>query len=239
MDTNKIGFHLTIRYLAAIIMSFVIFLSFTAIFTLPLTEVIGYDAYVSDKATGQSTKVYTHYFSDGEDTKKAEYESQGLTVYTAQLRSELTGAGAVLIFTAAQMLSLVLFVALVPNRLYRLGAEDAASGNEHKTAHWLVPSLFPAGVSLCSYLLLVVNKLQWISDQGLTIYRYANYHLYGFQRLILGTGNDCSEISWTGILLAIFPAVLTIASCGILYELGYRGIHPLIILKNKIKYKRN
>jgi hypothetical protein len=42
-----------------------------------------------------------------------------------------------------------------------------------------------------------------------------------------------------GIFLALFPTVLAIASCGILYELGYRGIHPLIILKNKIKYKRN
>lgn len=239
MDTYKIGFHLTIRYLAAIIMSFVIFLSFTAIFTLPLTEAIGYDAYISDKATGQSEKVYTHYFSDGEDIKKAEYEAQGLTVHTAQLRSELTGACAALIFTAAQILSLVLFVALVPNRLYRLGAENAASGKEHSASRWLVPSLFPAGVSLCSYLLLVVNKLQWIDDQGLAIYRYANYHLYGFQRLILGTGNDCSEISWMGIFLALFPTVLAIASCGILYELGYRGIHPLIILKNKIKYKRN
>lgn len=239
MDTYKIGFHLTIRYLAAIIMSFVIFLSFTAIFTLPLTEAIGYDAYISDKATGQSEKVYTHYFSDGEDIKKAEYEAQGLTVHTAQLRSELSGAGAALIFTAAQSLSLVLFVALVPNRLYRFGEEDAALGNACSTARWLVPTLFPAGVNLLSYLLLVLSKLQWLGDEGLSLYRYANYHLYGFQRLILGTGNDCSEISWMGIFLALFPTVLTIASCGILYELGYRGIHPLIILKNKIKYKRN
>lgn len=239
MDTVKIGFNLTIRYFASLIMSFVIFLSFTAIFTLPLTDAIGYDAYVSDKTTGQSTKVYTHYFSDGEDTKKAEFESQGYTVFTAELRSELSGGGTALIFTAAQILSLVLFVALVPNRLYRLGAEDAASGLERSATRWLISGLFPAGIGLLSFLLLVLNKLQWMGDRGLSLYRYANYHLYGFQRLVLGSGNDCSEISWAGILLALFPAVLTIASCGILYELGYRGFQPLTVLKNKIKYKGN
>ena len=56
MDTVKLGFGLTIRYLAGVLMSFVIFLSFIAVFTLPLTEAIGYDAYVTDE-TGHSRKV--------------------------------------------------------------------------------------------------------------------------------------------------------------------------------------
>lgn len=239
MDTVKFGFMLILRYFAGVLMSFVIFLSVTAVFTLPLTEVIGYDAYVTDEATGRNEKIYTHYFSDGDDTRKAEYEAMGIKVHTAQLRSELSGAGAALIFTAAQSLSLVLFVALVPNRLYRLGEEDAASGNAYSTARWLVPTLFPAGVNLLSYLLLVLSKLQWLGDEGLSLYRYANYHLYGFQRLILGTGNHCREIGWVNIALSILPVAVTVASCGILYELGYRGIHPLTTLKNKIKYKRN
>lgn len=239
MDTVKFGFMLILRYFTGVLMSFVIFLSVTAVFTLPLTEVIGYDAYVTDEATGRNEKIYTHYFSDGDDTRKAEYEAMGITVHTAQLRSELSGAGAALIFTAAQSLSLVLFVALVPNRLYRLGEEDAALGNAYSTARWLVPTLFPAGVNLLSYLLLVLSKLQWLGDEGLSLYRYANYHLYGFQRLILGTGNHCREIGWVNIALSILPVAVTVASCGILYELGYRGIHPLTTLKNKIKYKRN
>lgn len=239
MDTVKFGFMLILRYLAGVIMSFVIFLSFTAVFTLPLTQAIGYDAYVTDKETGQNEKIYTHYYADGEDTRKAEYEALGLTVHTAQLRSELSGGGAALIFTAAQILSLVLFIALVPNRLYRLGAEDAADGYDRSTARWLIPSLFPAAINLLSFILLLLNKLQWIGDQGFSLYRFANYHLYGFQRLILGTGNHGAEVSWLGIVLSILPAGLTVAVCGLLYHLGHRGIHPLIVLKNKIKYKRN
>ena len=239
MDTVKIGFNLTIRYLAGLVMSFVIFLSVIAIFTLPLTEVVGYDAYVADEATGRSKKVYTHYFADGEDTEKAQYESQGLTVHTTELRSQLTGFGSVIVFGAAQLLSIALFIALVPSRLYRLGAKDAESQKEPSTWRWLAPTLFPTTISLAGYILLVLNKLQWIGNRGLTLYRYANYHLFGMQRLLLGAGNDCAQISWAAVILAILPTALTVLVCGLLYRFGFRDIHPLRALKNIIKYKRN
>lgn len=239
METVKIGLNLSIRYLGSIMMSFVIFLSFVAIFTLPLTEAVGYDAYITDEATGHNRKVYTHYYADGEDTKKTQYESQGLTIHTAELRSELTGVGAALVFVAAQLLSIFLFIALVPSRLYRLGAQDAEFCKGLSIKRWLIPTLFPTAISLTGYILLLLNKLQWIGNWGLSFYRYANYHLFGFLRILLGTGNDCSQIGWICVLLAITPAVLTIFVCGLLHQFGYRNIHPLSKLKNIIKYKRN
>ena len=239
METVKIGLNLSIRYLGSIMMSFVIFLSFVAIFTLPLTEAVGYDAYITDEATGHNRKVYTHYYADGEDTKKTQYESQGLTIHTAELRSELTGVGAALVFAAAQLLSIFLFIALVPSRLYRLGAHDAEFCKGLSIKRWLLPTLFPTAISLTGYILLLLNKLQWIGNHGLSLYRYINYRLYGILRILLGTGNDCSQIGWISVLLAIFPVALTIFACGLLYQFGYRNIHPLKALKNKIKYKRN
>ena len=239
MDTIKTGFNLALRYSVGIIMSFVIFLSFTAIFTLPLTEAVGYDAYIADEATGHSQKVYTHYFSDGEDTRKTEYESQGFTVYTAELRSELTGPGTALIFAAAQLISIVLFIALISGCLYRLGDQDAQSRKRYRAGRWLVPTLFPTAISLTGYILLVLNKLQLVGNYGLSLYRYTNYHLYGFQRILIGTSNDGAQIRWISVILAILPTLLTILVCGILYQFGYRGLHPLNALKNKIKYKRD
>lgn len=239
MGTVRIGLSLAIRYLASLIISFVVFLSFIAIFTLPLTHAVGYDAYIADETTGHSRKVYTHYYSDGEDTKKMQYESLGLTVYTAELRSELSRVGAALVFATAQLASICLFIALVPSRLYRLGAKDAESRKGLSIRRWLIPSLFPTAISLTGYILLLLNKLQWIGNHGLSLYRYTNYHLYGFLRILLGTGNDCSQIGWISVLLAIFPAALTILACGLLYQFGYRNIHPLNALKNIIKYKRN
>ena len=239
MGTVRIGLSLAIRYLASLIISFVVFLSFIAIFTLPLTHAVGYDAYIADETTGHSKKVYTHYFADGEDTQKTQYESQGLTLFTAELRSELTGFGAALVFAAAQLMSICLFIALVPSRLYRLGAKDAESRKGHSTWRWLLPTLFPTAISLTGYILLLLNKLQWIGNWGLSFYRYANYHLYGFLRILLGTGNDGSQIGWISVLLAISPVVLTIFACGLLYQFGYHNIHPLNAVKNIIKYKRN
>ena len=238
METVKIGVSLSVRYLTGVILSFVIFLSLIAVFTLPLTQAVGYDAYVTDEATGQNKKVYTHYYADGEDREKLQYEAQGLTVHTAELRSELKGLGADLIFGVAQLLSLCLFVALVPSRLYRLGAKDGEARKQHSLWRWLGPTLFPAAISLTGYILLVMNKLQWIGNRGLTLYRYTNYHLFGLLRILLGTGNDCAQISWTSVLFAGFPVLLTVLACGLLYRLGYRNIHPLTALKNKIKYKR-
>jgi hypothetical protein len=57
--------------------------------------------------------------------------------------------------------------------------------------------------------------------------------------MLLGTGNDGSQIRWIGVIFAISPTVLTVLVCGLLYQLGYRNIHPLNALKNRIKYKRN
>ena len=239
METVRIGFNLTIRYLASIIMSFVIFLSFTAIFTLPLTEAVGYDAYITDDTTGHSKKVYTHYFADGEDTQKTQYESQVHALFTAEIRSELTGVSAALIFATAQLMCISLFIALVPSRLYRLGVKDAESTKAYRIWRWLAPTLFPAAIGLTGYVLLLLNKLQWIGNLGLSLYRYANYHLYGFLRILLGTGNDGSQIGWISILLAIFPVALTVLVCGLLYQFGSHNIHPLNALKNIIKYKRN
>jgi len=239
MATVKIGFSLALRYLVSVLMSFVIFLSFVAIFTMPLTEAVGYDAFITEEATGQSRKVYTHYYTDGEDTQKAQYEAQGHRVYTVELRSEMGGIGAVLVFTAAQLTSLCAFIALVPSRLYRLGEQDSAAGNACSTKRWLIPTAFPAAISLAGYVLLLLNKLQWISNQGLTLYRYAHYHLYGLLRLLLGTGNDGTQLGWLPVGLAVLPTALTVLVCGLLYHWGYRNFHPLLALKNRIKYKRN
>ena len=57
MDTTKTGFQLLLRYFSCVIMSFVIYFSFAAVFTLTLTEAVGYDVYITDKKTGQSEKV--------------------------------------------------------------------------------------------------------------------------------------------------------------------------------------
>ena len=44
------------------------------------------------------------------------------------------------------------------------------------------------------------------------------------------------ESLWGNLGMGVALAILV---CGILYHFGYRGLHPLNALKNKIKYKRD
>ena len=69
MEIFKNGGKLIVKYLVVLIMSFMVFMSFIAIFSLAGTEVIGYEAWLTNNESGESEKVYTHYYADGEDTK--------------------------------------------------------------------------------------------------------------------------------------------------------------------------
>jgi hypothetical protein len=137
--------------------------------------------------------------------------------------------------STAREICLLLFVATVLHKLYRLGLDACGTGSFNCRPAILL-SLFPAGLSLISWLLLMAAKVGSY-PAGLSIYRFANYHLYGFQRLILGAGNDPAAISWLHIILAIFPAVVTVI-CGTLsYAIGAKGLHPVKWLLRKLKYK--
>lgn len=235
MSNLKTGGNLLLRHILCIIMSFIIFLSFSAVFTLSSTEEIGYHAYTPDSATGTSELLYTHYFADGEDTKKAEYEALGIKLVTAPLRSTLAGTDAAVCFALAQVICLLLYGATVLHKLYRLGL-DASGTASLSFRPAILLSLFPAGLSLISWLLLMAAKVGSY-PAGLSIYRYVNYHLYGLQRLILGTGNDPAAISWLRVSLATFPSVMALVCGSISYAIGAKGLHPVKWLLHKLKYK--
>ena len=235
MSNLKTGGNLLLRHILCIIMSFIIFLSFSAVFTLSSTEEIGYHAYAPDSATGTSELLYTHYFADGEDTKKAAYEALGIKLVTAPLRSTLAGTDAAVCFALAQVICLLLYGATVLHKLYRLGLDACGTGSQdfHKG---IVLSLFSAGPALVSWLMLIAAKAG-SNAAGLSIYRYVNYHLYGLQRLILGTGNDPAAISWLRVSLATFPSVMALVCGSISYAIGAKGLHPVKWLLHKLKYK--
>lgn len=235
MSIFKTGASLLLRHILCIIMSLIIILSFSAVFTLSSTEEIGYHAYAADSTTGTSTLVYTHYYADGEDTRKPEYEALGVKLVTAPLRSTLSGSAAVLCFGAAQVICLLLYGATVLSKLYRLGLDAGGTGSADYL-HGIRLSLISAAPALVSWLGLIAAKAG-SNPAGLSLYRYVNYHLYGFQRLILGTGNDPAVISWLRIVLATFPAVTALVCGSLGYAMGAMGLHPVKRLLRKLKYK--
>lgn len=237
MNTTRLGIQLTLRYLCCILMCFIIFLSFTAVFTLASTEPIGYDAYLYDKNRGVTEILYRHYYADGEDLHKAIYEAQNVNFIISEFRSDFTGPIAVFSFSAAQLISLFLFFALVPYKPYKTGLLDFEQSLPQPFNHGVLPGLFPTILGLLSFSCLLLDKCGKLSN-GLSLFRFSTYHFYGIQRFILGAGNSCQDYTWLQILSAgLLPAAVTLCSCTIAYHIGKCGKHPLKALFLKVKYK--
>ncbi len=240
MEIFKNGGKLIVKYLVVLIMSFMVFMSFIAIFSLAGTEIIGYDAWLTNDESGESEKVYTHYFADGEDTKKDDYkDKEGFTIRTTDIRSDFEGGAYIAAFSLAQVTCLILYVLMVPYQLYFIGDRDAnrvSTGRmKEDKLKGIKISLIGSAVQILSFVLLVLNKFGVMSDGGLALYRFLNYHTYGYSRLIFGETMKCAEIGWGGIILAVMPIVLAVSAGEIFYILGYKRIN----LVEKLVYKKS
>ena len=229
MENLKLGSKLLLRFIASIIMSFMIFMSFTAIFSIMGTESIGYDVWVTDAETGESSKAYTHYFADGDDEKLEEYKSLYDTVETYEVRSDFSGTPMIACFTLAQIVSLWLFVMFVPYKLFKIGEADANKVScgrmKQDNLKGFKIGLVPSALNIASFAILCLGKLGVMGDESLTAYRFLNYHMYGYLRLIFGQATTLAEIGWSSVVLALLPAVLTLSLSLIIYILGFKKIN--------------
>lgn len=234
MSNLKLGGITLVKYILSILMCFLVTFSFVAIFIMTSAEVVGYHAAVrdGDKAIEQ----YTHYYSDGDDLKKADAEAKGYTVEKIELRGELEGTPFVLCHVLSQIISLVLFVAMTAKSLNTQGRLDRNAVNcgraEEDMLRGVKIGLFPAGLSFISWALLLLNKFNVVGF-GYDAYRFANYHFFGYQKLIFGSV-AAQDMSITMLFLALLPTVLTLAVCAGAYTLGYKDIS----LYEKAVYKK-
>jgi hypothetical protein len=229
MNNLKLGLNILGKYVVCIVMCFFITFSFIAIFSMMSLEMVGYEAAVFENEKAEEPiEQYTHYYSDGDDAKKADYEAKKYIVVTREFAGEFSGSPYITCHIVAQAISLVLFVVIVPHTLYKQGRLDANAVScgrmEEDKLRGLKASLIPSAVSLASWVCLILAKLQ-VFKAGLQIYSFANYHLYGFQKLIFGNVDSAAQISWSSMALALIPVLLTVAACAVTYILGYKDIN--------------
>ncbi len=227
LDTVKLGFSVLGRYFICLIMCFFITFSIIAVFTMATVEIIGYDAFVVD-ANDEIVAEYTHLFSDGEDTKKTQYEAEGYKVSTLDKATEFGGSASLAAYIISQIIGLVFFVFVVPRNIYFEGAADAnkvARGRAEKDALKPLKIAIPTAVfSFLSFIYLIIGKAFGIKG-AFTIYNFANYHLYPYQKLIFGDAISAEAIGWGSVALAFLPTLLVILVCTVTYILGYKGIN--------------
>ncbi len=241
MDNLKLGLNILGKYVVCIIMCFFVTFSFIAVFSMLTLEMIGYEAAVFETEDSETPiEQYVHYYSDGDDAKKEYYEEKGYIIATREFAGEFSGTPYVVCHIIAQAISLALFIITVPHTLYKQGKSDAnavsCSRLKEDKLRGLKAGLVTAAVNFASWVCLLLGKVGAF-PAGLSIYSFSNYHIYGYQKLIFGADPSipATDISWTGIILALLPVVLTSVACAVTYLLGYKDInlYEKAVYKNK------
>ena len=238
MQNLKFGLALLGKYIICLVMSFFVTFSFIAVFSIASLEMVGYDAAIFESKEAETPiEEYKHYYSDGDDTKKAEAEAKNQVVVTREFANEFSGTPYIACHIIAQTVSLILFVATLSSSLTKKGRADLNAVNcgraKEDMLKGLKAGLFPAGLSFASWVCLVLAKLGYFKI-GLPIYSFTNYHFFGYQKLIFGSTAVIENISAGALFLALLPTVITLAVCTVAYLLAYKDIS----LYEKAVYKK-
>ena len=237
MESNSTyAVKLGIRYLITAVIAFFAYLSLVVIMTGMFTKVIGYTAY-----NAESNEVLYHYYeSEGEDTKKAEYEAQGIEVSTVALRSTLSGKPQFFADFIGQLISALIILAFAHGILWKLGDSDAnLVAFDHISEDKWRGFKIGAMASLpgaAAFVIAVIAKLGLLPASFIAVYRFVNYQFFTlgnlfFTRLL----TDYSLVSWPMLLGSASIMLILPLISGVMYILGYRHftLSNLIYKKKK------
>jgi hypothetical protein len=224
-EVFKSGSMLFFRTIIINIMCFFVVFSITAFALAAFAQEKGYVAYGTASGSGVSKKLYTHYNSDGEDTKLAEYEAKGYTVTKRGIRELSTGAN-VAVLLIGQAFSLGILISFVYPSLWKQGASDHNLANfQHEKADPLkgLKIGLTANAPYVLYFLFLVVTMNGISKTTtVALYKLVNTSFFPIIELIAGNTANFSDLSAIKIILLAFlhTVIPFIAFLG--YYLGFK-----------------
>lgn len=234
----KNGAKLFLKIIVVNIMCFFIVISFSVLSTAAFTKNVGYKAYGTTSDSSETKELYTYYYDDGEDTKKAEYEGQGYTVTESSIRSEISGTGKAVFLTVSQIFCLLILISFIYPNIWHIGTTDSNLVKfKHKKEDRLKGFKIGAVAVIPAYLLLiflVVAKAGAVPDFPVVLYKFLNSSLYSLIEVILGSAVKVGELAvWRLILLFVLPLIVPAVS-GIAYILGFKNFS----IGEKLVYKK-
>lgn len=221
------------------IMSFFLIISFNVITVAVFTEEIGYTAYGTTQENQESVELYTHYFKDGEDTKKQEYEAKGYTITTPSIRSNPSRTTNIVLKLVSCVICTTMVVAILYTEMWRYGDKDRTAvkyknQKEQKYKGFIVGA-FSTSPALLLLIVLTIFKSGFSKTFPLLIYGFLNTYLYDLINLIAGNAQYFGDFAlWQIFVILLMLTIIPIA-CGISYYLGYKSIS----VSEKLVYKSN
>ncbi len=221
------------------IMSFFLIVSFNVITVVGFTEEIGYTAFGTTEDNEEPVELYKHYYKDGEDTKKAEYEDQGYTVTTPAIRSNPTKTEDVVSKSIAGLICIVISVCVIYTEIWKFGDKDRTAvkyqNQKEQLSKGFFVGLFASIPAIILLFVLTVLKTGFAEKLSLLLYGMLNTYLYDLIYLVANGAEFFGQLNYIQLLLILLLLMIVPIACGIAYILGYKGVS----LSEKMVYKNN
>ncbi len=241
----KKSLSLFLRILLANVLSLIVAVSLTTVFTVVFSEQTGYEArgYISTpeiekgQVEAQEEDLYTYYFKDGEDTKKSDYINQGYTVVEYPIYKGISSLARFFCLIIIQLLCGFLFLGFVYVEMWPLGYKDGFAKNPNK---YQKDKLMGFKVGLLASIpnvlllsLLTLFKNSFTGGFSVGTYKLMNSTLYSIIDVISNGVVPFESLKFVQILLLFCVVLILPLASQFWYYIGRRGI----ILSKKLMYK--
>lgn len=227
MSSNiKIATSVSIRYYITALITFFVYLSVNVVAVGAFTTVNGYMAVNAET----NERLYDYYYSEGEDTKLAEYEAQGIEITTVPLRSSVSGGAKIFTDVSGQAIGGLILIGFIYSALYKLGDGDANLAQyDHITLDKLrglkigLLAMFP---SFIAWLVAVVAKFGIIPGTWYSLFKFMSYQTFVLINEIFGKETTSTDaISWIQLVLGLTVLIIPPVISQICYMMGYKRIN--------------
>ncbi len=234
-ENIKGGLSLFLKIVVVMIMSLFLTISTSVLCTAAFTDVIGYDVYGTKEGEKESTKLYTHYNSDGEDLNQEKYESEGYTITNkVSFRSDLKGVGKKVYTIGTQSIIIIILFAFIYSQLWRVGNKDfqavkIGKRNEDKLRGLKIGLIASVPHFITFICLVLIPKFKT------SIYIIINYHYFMINSSIIGNAKPAGELVITDLILLFLPFLIVPMASTFSYIIGYKDIS----FSEKFIYKKS
>ena len=224
------------RQLVVNLMNMFMCMSLMVLATAAFTSVNGYKAFVYQDGNDKPIAEYTYKNSDGEDTKKAEYEDQGYKVVTSETRDDLSKGETTAYYIITQIIGLVLVGSFVYPNMWSLGAKDS---NLVRFKHKKEDKLRGLKIGLIAiiplFIAMVVFLVALREATAVALFAMLFASFFSFIHAIGGSAQYLSDLSVLQSIMMVLPLFIIPLIAWAAYLLGYKDIS----LGEKLIYKNN
>ena len=216
------------------IMCFFLVISLSVLITAAFSENIGYKAVGTSSENTEGTVLYEHYYKDGDDLKRAEYEENGYTITESKIRSEVSKTGNVFFRVLTGIFCTILLICFIYPKFWEMGTKDSNLVHfKHKKEDKL-KGLKAGLIAIIPGLILLVILTFAFPDTQTALYKFLNCSVFAFAELIIGSSQTFKDINIIQFLgLALLKTLIPLTAYAA-YLLGYKNIS----LGEKFIYKK-